>query len=59
MAKSKAEQMENKVEVPANIWIGRLGNLLQIVAAMDKEERAAAFSFLKSKYRQEWPYSEN
>jgi hypothetical protein len=55
---AKPENVEVKVEVPAAVWIGRLRELLIVVAAMDKDERAAAFSFLKSKYRQEWP-SEN
>lgn len=49
---------EIKLQVPADQWIPRLTTLLQTVDAMDQDERAAAFSFLKSKYREQWP-SEN
>jgi hypothetical protein len=42
-------------DVPADVWIDRLGSLLKIVAAMEKDERSAAFAFLKSKFNGEWP----
>lgn len=45
-------------EVPANIWITRLSETLKIVAAMEPDERAAAFAFLKSKFRDQWPGSD-
>lgn len=47
-----------KEQVRPEVWIGRLAELLKVVAAMDQEERSAAFAFLKSKFRGEWP-SEN
>lgn len=52
---AKNEQIENKVVVQPEVWIGRLTDLLKIVSAMEPDERSAAFSFLKSKYRGEWP----
>lgn len=55
---AKTEQAILKEHVPAEVWIGRLSDLLKIVAAMDQGERAAAFSFLRSKYRSEWPYQD-
>lgn len=44
-----------KEMVRPEVWIGRLSELLKVVAAMDPEERSAAFAFLKSKFRGEWP----
>lgn len=39
-------------------WIERLTATLRTVDAMDSDERAAAFRFMKSKYSKEWPSSD-
>lgn len=44
-----------KALIPAEVWIDRLSELLKVVAAMESDERSAAFAFLKSKFRGEWP----
>lgn len=41
--------------IPADAWIERLSSLLKVVAAMEKDERSAAFAFMKSKFNGEWP----
>jgi hypothetical protein len=46
-----------KVGAPGDVWIGRLSDLLKVVDAMEKDEREAAFAFLKSRYYSEWPSS--
>lgn len=55
---AKGADVITREVVPPDVWIGRLSELLRIVAAMDQDERAAAFSFLRSKYRSEWPYQD-
>lgn len=46
-----------KVKVPADQWIGRLSTVLKTVDDMDQDERRAAFAFMASRYRDEWPSS--
>jgi hypothetical protein len=53
--KKPVENVTLKAVVPAEVWIERLGDLLKVVAAMEKDERSAAFAFLKSKFSGEWP----
>jgi hypothetical protein len=53
--KKPIENVVLKEVVPADVWIERLGDLLKVVAAMEPDERSAAFAFLKSKFREQWP----
>jgi hypothetical protein len=55
---AKPELVINKEVIPADVWIGRLTDLLRTLEAMTPEERSAALAFAKSKYRSDWP-SEN
>jgi hypothetical protein len=57
MMMAKQPEVFLKEEVPADVWIGRLTDLLKIVDAMTSDERSAAFNFLRSKYGREWPSS--
>lgn len=36
-------------------WIGRLGQLLTVLEAMDSDERSAALKYAKARYSSEWP----
>lgn len=45
-----------KVKVPADQWIGRLSIVLKAIDEMEDDERRAALAFLRSKYRDQWPY---
>lgn len=58
MNKSTTTLIKPAAPVPANIWITRLTETLTIVAAMEPDERSAAFAFLKSKFHKEWPSSD-
>lgn len=40
---------------PVDQWIERLGVVLRAVDQMEQTERSAAFAFLKSRYRGDWP----
>ena len=53
--KKNTETAFVKDAFPADVWIGRLSDLLKVVSAMEKDERSAAFTFLKSKFNSEWP----
>jgi hypothetical protein len=53
--KEPLPQRAVKEVVPADIWIERLSQLLKVTAMMEPDERSAAFAFLKSKFREQWP----
>jgi hypothetical protein len=49
------EDVTVKERVSGDVWIARLADLLRTIDAMEDDERAAAFNFLKSKYSSNWP----
>lgn len=55
MAKASTTRPAPPTKASPDQWVQRLGVLLNTLDAMDPDERAAALSYAKSRFRMEWP----
>lgn len=55
MPNKKAKTATITVTDYGDAQVNRLARSVEAIEAMEKDERMAAFNYLKSRYRSEWP----